>query len=655
MSNKRIPKSASHKIGEYSLQTKFQGAGYHAREDPTTLDANILVSPSQNVLIGTSGRIKQVEGYTLDGQSSVVIDSGILSNYDFHNFKGNTRNMRAGFMTSAANDGKLQFRYKNSAGTVTWINLMTSLTSINMVFCDFWDNTNLIKLCLWVDGSANVYSWTGAVTTIASNTSTTLTKQGTTTWQQEGFTTTGSVTVNGVSYTYTGGYSTTTLTGLTALPTFTVGAEVHSTPVTTALSVMTPPTGFSAFTSLFFPTVIGCGRRNQVYLGANNSNNLCISKTNSFTDYSFTTPVRVVGEGALIPLDAPPTVFVPQEVTANDGGTNAYDMWISEGLSTWAVIRATLSTDLTKETLEHIRLKVGPRQGAVSTKMVTKMKNHILMVDNNKVANFIGYISYQYVPTIVDFSYPIIDDLRSYDPTDGCTFYHDNYNYVAFPKEGLVRVYNMTDQTKDSFSQYKAIEDVTQMPWFWESPITYPISGFYVTDDGEFGGHGYNASESYFLFNGGSFNGQNIHANATFAFDDLGDRTQSKGSNEIWVDGYIKQNTVLTTKVAGDLDGCQFGQTVMIDGNNSSYVCSPGSGSGSLGDHSMGSYSLGGSPTIPSTSLPAYFHVIKTYVQQSYYLEQISFDSNGIDLQWEIISFGTNKAFTVEGNNSITD
>lgn len=653
MSNGRIPKKANNKIGEYSLQTKF--VGYNARQDPTTLTPNTLVSPSQNVLVGTSGRIKQVEGYTLDGQSSSVIDSGILSNYDFHNFKGSTRNLRAGFMTGAANDGKLQFRYKDSSANVTWINLLTGLTSINLVFCDFWDNANLIKLCLWVDGSSNVYSWTGAVTTIAGTSSTTVSKQGSSTWQQEGFSSTGSISIGGIDYTYTGGYDTTTLTGLTAVPVISVGTEVHQTPVITALSGMTAPTGFTEFNTNFFPDVIGCGRRNQVYLGSSSSNNLCISKTNSFTDYSFTTPVRVVGEGALIPLDSPPTAFIPQEVTANDGGTNAYDMWISEGLSTWAVIRATLSTDLTKETLEHIRLKVGPRQGAVSTKMVTKMKNHILVVDNNNVANFIGYISYEYVPTIVDFSYPIINDMKSYDPTDGCTFYHDNYNYIAFPKEGLVRVYNMTDQTKDSFSQYKAIEDVTQMPWFWESPITYPISGFYVTDDGEFGGHGYDASESYFLFNGGSFNGQNIHANATFAFDDLGDRTQSKGSNEIWADGYIKQNTEITTLVAGDLDGCQSGQTVIIDGNNTSYVCSGVGGGDSLGDAPLGTHPLGGSRTLASTILPSYFHVVKTYVQQSYYLEQISFDTNGIDLQWEIISFGTNKTFTAEGNNSITD
>jgi hypothetical protein len=362
----------------------------------------------------------------------------------------------------------------------------------------------------------------------------------------------------------------------------------------------------------------------------------------------------VTGEGALIPLDSPPTAFMPQEVTANDGGTNAYDMWISEGTSTWAVIRSTLSNDLTHETLEHVRLKVGPLQGAINGRMVSKMKNHILYVDCAHVANFIGYISYQYVPTIVDFSYPIINDMNSYDLSFGSTFYHRNFTYVAIPKAGIIRIYNMTDQTKDSFSQYKAVEDVTQMPWFWEAPIEYPITGFYVTEDGQLGGHGYVTSESYILFSGGQFNTNDIEAQAYFALDDGGDRTQTKGSNELWVDGYINPNTTLNTVVSSDLDACRTSQVSTIAGNDGNIVCF-GAGGHSLGDGPLGSRPLGGSlGNGTATQLPPFFHVIKTYPQVAGFLEQIGFYTKGKDLYWEIVSFGTNKQFTPEGNNDIT-
>src|SRR5438132_1170862 len=90
------------KVGIYQLVSKFPG--YRAREDQTTLNPATLVFPSQNVLIGTSGRVRNVPGYTLDGATSATIDSGILSHFDFTNFKGDVRNLRAGFLTSAAND-----------------------------------------------------------------------------------------------------------------------------------------------------------------------------------------------------------------------------------------------------------------------------------------------------------------------------------------------------------------------------------------------------------------------------------------------------------------------------------------------------------------------------------------------------------------------
>lgn len=644
MATKRRPtKAATNKVGDYGLIDSFPG--YQARKDKTTISPATLIAPSQNVVIKTSGRVSQVAGYALDGAASAVIDSGILSNFDFRTVMGAVRNLRAGFLTTAANDGKLQYRYVTGTSTVNWVNLKTGLTNVRLSYTEYWDNTNLIKDVLWVDGSNNVFSWTGAVTTVASATVNTVTKQGTTTWEQEGFLQTGtrSITINGVTGTYSGGEGTSTLTGVSVdFSATAAGAIVHQEPITVALTAMT------SILATFAPTVIGNGRRNQVYLGSSTSNNLYISKVNDYTNYAFTSPVRVVGEGALIPLDSPPVKFLPMEVRTD---TNAYDMFVSEGTDTWAVIRMTLSADLTGETLEHIRMKVAPLQGALSANLATKMKNHIMFIGNDKVANFFGYLSYQYVPETTDFSYSIVDDMNSYDFTDGALFYHKNYTYLSIPKSGLIRVYNMTDQSKQT-TGVRSIEDIEQQPWFWEAPITYPISGFYVVN-GELYGHSYTTSESYKLFTGGSLNGQQIDANATFAFDDKGDRTQSKASNELYVEGYIKQNTVITSTVAADLDAFQVSQTTTINGNDNSIVAY-GSGGGALGVAPLGSQPLGGAGISSSTSLPAWFHVIKTYVAVSGYLEQISFVTKGVDLAWELICFGTNSQFTNEGNNSIT-
>lgn len=738
MASRSLPSKMSQtKTGQYGLVTK--ALGYTARTDQTLEKIGTLVAPSQNVVMNTAGRVALVKGYTLDGAGSSAADSGILSSYDFANFKGDLRNLRAGFMTTAGSNGKLQFRYQTGAGTplnpyvVTWTNIKTAMTSIRLSFAEFWDTVELKKLLLWVDGvSSNIYEWNGAVTTFASATQSTtvistinttpvaggtnyavgdiltlgtgtggrvqvatlsgsavatvtlldvgtggyvvgtvattnttgtgtgatisitalqtagsITKQGTNTWAQDGFfqTRNKQIDINGTTYTYLFGYDTLTLTGITGdptLPAYPAGQEIHQTVRTVALSAM------QGILATFVPTVIGCGRNNQLYVGSSTSNSLYISKVNVYIDYRFTAPVRLVGEGNLIPLDSPPTLFIPMEMRTDE---NAYDIWISEGQDRWAIIRSTLSADLTAEKLEHIRLKVSPLQGAKSLNLAGKMKNHIMYIGNDNVANFLGFLSYENLPSTTDFSYPIIDDMKSYDFTDGCIYYHKNYVLLSIPKMSIVRRYNMTDQTQEENSSFKGIEDVTGQPWFWEAPITYPISGFY-TVAGSLYGHSYAASESYKLFSGGSLNGQQIDANATFAFDDKGDRSQTKASDELYIEGYIKQNTKLIATVAGDLDAFQTTQTVVVDGSDNTIVAY-GAGAHALGKNNLGSQSLGGAQTTTS-DLPAWFHVIKTYPMSPSYLEQISFSSKGIDLDWQLLGFGTNALMTNEGNNAIT-
>ncbi len=237
---------------------------------------------------------------------------------------------------------------------------------------------------------------------------------------------------------------------------------------------------------------------------------------------------------------------------------------------------------------------------------------------------------------MTQLSAPVIFDFDSFDFTDSTVFYDDGSKYVlhSFPQNNTVMIYNMNaDQA------------------YWEAPQNLNIGRFAVIH-GELYGHGYNTSESYKLFDGGSFNGQDIDANATFAYNGPGDRTQSKGSDEIYIEGYIKQNTVLSGIVKEDLDSCQTSQAFTIDGSDNSFVCYGGGGN-SLGDTALGTQTLGGSQSI-SAPLPAWFHVIKPYPQNSYYLEGINFNTKGVDLQWELLCWGTNASFTNEGNNFIT-
>lgn len=746
-------KKSDNKIGVFSINQKFT-SGFHAREDPTTLTPDILIAPSQNVLTGTSGRIGSVAGYTLDGSGSKIVDSGILSNYDFLSTGGFIRNLRAGFLSAAGNDGKLQFRYKNASGVVSWLTLEQAMTNVTLSFAEFYDVTERIKLLLWVNGTQNIFEWNGAQALLASATAPTsgviqtlnatptaagtnyqvgdivniaggvggqaivtaisgggtfgpvtgvslyspgtggysigtgqattaippfgvgtgltvnitavysagtITKQGAQTWKQAGFYSTRNkqIIINGTTYSYTGGENTTTLQGVTpdpTIPTIPAGTLIYQNYVTNSFAAgfftTDQATGTNYLDTSFLPTVIGCGRNNQVYLGSSGVNKLYISQVNNIFFYNFSFPVRKIGEGASVILDAPATAFIALE---NRNDQNQYDLYISEGPNTWSVIETQRDSTLAFETISRVRMKVTSKQGALSERLVSKMKNHIIYIAQDNTANFLGYISFQYIPETVDFGWEIINDLDGYDFSNASIHYHKNYILLTVPESGLIRMFNMTDQTKEDTGSIRGVEDVDDdQPWFWEAPITYPISGFYETDDDDgIYGHAYNTSESYKLFNGGSFNGQNIAANATFAYDDKGDRTENKASDSIWVEGYISQNTQLTVTVSGDLDSFKNGQTRIIDGTDQATVAY-GSGANALGKNSLGSNPLGGSNTL-STALPAWFHAIKTYPNVPNYLESVSFNTNGIDLDWEIISYGTNSIETNEGNNSITD
>ena len=633
----------------YQIQTDFPG--YRAKEEATKLHPGTMVYPSKNVVTNTAGRVQIVKGYSLDGDSSTTPDNGIQGWFDFDRKDASRRVLRSGFLTSALNDGKVQFRYKNNAvfpATISYKTILSGLSNTKFSFTNYWDTTDLVDLCLFVNGDGNVYEWNGAVATILSSTVNSITIAGTLDCNQVGFYNSRNkvITINGTDYTYTG-ITGTTLTGITVDPTGeAIGSVFWQKVVTTAVSTMAPAT----FQTLK-PDLIQKGVRNVIYYGQSNvlggSNNVFVSKVDNFKDCTFTSPVRIVAEGMLYVLDAPPVAFIPQET----GALESSYMIISAGKSNLYREIRTLSSDLTKETLEIAPLRTSRLQAILNHNSVSRAKNGIMFLGNDKVVNLLGQISNQYVPELTDLSLSIIDDMTGYDFGDCATFYHKNYLYQSVPKSGIIRIFNMTDPNRQ----------------YWEPPVFYPIAGFFVTEDGELGGHAYGSSESYLLFTGHRFRanpddeGFPIDAGAYFApyahvthvpgmRTYFPNRVGTKVSEEIWVDGYISENTDLNVGLNFDLDGCQVAKTKVISGRDVNTVCSV-SEDGSFGSAPLGTKILGDGLVVPVR--PPYFNAIKTFNPYSYRFEQVFFTSYGIDLDWQIISFGTDSMPTNEQNNEI--
>lgn len=167
--NRRL---ASAKASEYSIVSNFTH-GYRNREDATVLPPGVLIEGSQNVLTNTFQRVGIRKGYTLDGAANTdeaPIGGGgtAMGVFDWVTSAGEERNMRAGFLTSAGNDGKLQFRYVQSDGTIVWTDLIVGLTSVNFNFVTFFDPTKLQTVLLMVNGESNIRSWAGGLTELTS-------------------------------------------------------------------------------------------------------------------------------------------------------------------------------------------------------------------------------------------------------------------------------------------------------------------------------------------------------------------------------------------------------------------------------------------------------------------------------------------------------
>jgi hypothetical protein len=607
------------KANEFAVISSFN-LGYRNREDKTNLPGNVLITGSQNVLTNVSGRVGNRKGYTLDGATSTVI-APILSSYDWQMHSGVTQHLRAGFLTSAGNDGKLQYRYDD--GTITWRDLLTGLTSVNFNFTDFWDNTGKQSLCLMVNGASSITEWNGGITTLKSVSTAGICKNGTTTWAQDSFYVTGThtVVIAGVSYVATSGWTTNTLRGITPDPSAaTPGEVVHQAPETTLNSVMT---NISLGTNDLIANL-----SNQIFVGSFTEQLVLVSNVNNYKSYAYSTP-RLPGEGFVGTIRASPKAFIQQEDT----------MYISAGDDQWYQFKTTLSSDLTNEKAEMLQLKTSTLQGSQSQGLTSKIADNVVFLSNEPIVRTLGLVPSIFVdPHLTDISNSIVNDINATDFTDGQILLHKNFVYLTAPKDSKVFIYNMTSP-----------KDI-----YWEAPQTLPVGRLSIID-GDLYGHSYLTSETYKLFDGYNDNGGSMNASAIFAFDSYKERPTSKGFNQFYIEGYISSNTELDLNLQYDLDGCATAVTYPISGMDARIVCI-GSDDNLLGKESLGKNPLGGNLNqITPTTLPPKFRAIKTFPMKPFYEYSPSFSSTGVDQQWEVLAFGPAWSPTAEGNVAITE
>lgn len=615
---------------KYDTVEKF--LSYATKPDRTNTNRKFLTRGTFNCLINDAEKVESRDGYALFG--AVGTDNEAVkgsTDWETSGIGGDDPDLELHLRGT----GTILQVYIGSVGAIdfnAWHTLKDSFSNIKFSFDTWWNNTEKIDTLVFVDGSSNQYSWSGALATLDTITATTLKLQGSLTWAQRRYLTSGTRQVrirdSGGTWrtaTYTGGESGDTLTLTTDLTafTFTSGALIMQEVIVTA-SIPT-----STYKADFIKTI-----NNQLYVGSRTSRLLYVSKASSTTDFSFSSP-RIVGEGALFTLDqAGRAIRILKENPTFFTSDFIYKAEFKE---------ITVSSTLT-EAVTCKRLKTAKGKGALSHDLTEETENGIAYISTNKELLLLEDASLTEVPRISNLSDLIKPDFAVRDFTDGHLFNDENRLYISAPADGLVYINEVADGINDD-------GQITQRR-FWQPPQILPVQRFGKIN-GSIHGHSSIQSESYKLFyllrdrvdesvEIDENNGQPIFTRLCLARYTTDERNSLKNTDEIITEGFITRNTTIDFFPSFELDK---GETLPlikeIDGSNTDITWSTEEDY-SLGIWPLGDRSFGGGIEEEATEEFPKFRIIHEIDPQDFFDYTAVFETNGIDLKWQIVSHGLN-------------
>lgn len=352
---------------------------------------------------------------------------------------------------------------------------------------------------------------------------------------------------------------------------------------------------------------------NQVYYGSFANNTIYISKVNNYADCTFSTP-RLPGEGANATIDAPPTGFKAQ----------AQEMYISSGRSAWWRTVFTLSSDLTKESLQVNPLQTATNQGSQSQGLIGKLKNSIVFVSNETIINAFGPVkNILGDPNFVNMSDPIKYDIDAYNFAGGEVYYFNYFVYVTLPAMGIERLYNVVKK-------------------YWEAPQVVPFSRHYEVN-GVLYAHSGLTNESYQCYVPGLYsdNGNPITPVIAFPYvsQEGGAANQLKSFNKHYLEGYLAANTTIFLTINYDFGGYTGIYMTTITGTEANIIFNKVT-DGSIGQNSLGTEPIGSILNLPNQPAIPKFRIINTFPSVDCFEYQIVLSSDDYDQNWAILRSG---------------
>ncbi len=608
---------------DFKIVKKF--AGYNSSSDKTNLNPAFLIRGSKNVYKKQSGTIAIREGQKRRGTADST-NAGVISSYVWEASNGVTKPLRVA-------NSKLEVESDIvTSGTYVWYAIQSSLASTvtRYVFDTVWDDTLKKDFLVFVRGDANLFRWDGGIGKIVSTTVNTIVLNATV--ASLGFnTTSGSVVVNGTTYTYSGS-SASTLTGVAADPT---GEAVNSVVISAVITNADKP---AASVENDFLKVIN----NQVHIGSYSSQLIYISEDDDYLDYTVpATPVP--GDPELITLDS-----LGRGIGVIDG-----EAYASAGFSDWFRIhfnQITVGSTLTRQTIVD-KLALSGLEAALGHEYISNLGGYIVYLSRNKEVKLLGVFTNQQQTKPATLSLPIKDELKgvTFSPLQGETSDGELVSvgdrlYVTSATDGKTYIH----ETREALTE----DGQLIAERFWQPPFIWSISRIAVIAGVEYG-HSIANPQVYELWDTGQWHDDSpsdeplpYDAIMRMAYQQHGLRQGILDVNMAYYEGYMAQGTTLHGKVYFDYQGSSSLQDFEISkvslpqrlAKFFSGFLNLGLGESSLGDNPLGDGLT--DEELSQEQLPK-FRRIKDLNKTDCFEYSLEVYSDEVDSRWEILALGT--------------
>lgn len=594
--------------------------GYQSAENQTNADPRYLAVGSQNVLVDFQKKCRIRNGPTRIGTANTA-STPTRNSIVWNNSTG-------GEIGIFAYDTKIALYLQTIDGTVLnnfyVLNSSFSATAIPR-FTLWWDTGENLDLVLFVQADPNIYEWGGGIAVVDSITGTTITKKSTTTWAQNRFYTTGDkIVVNlrtGTSYTYTGGETTTTLTGIADTTGIVAGDVLAQAIVTKSNKPAASRNNHTIFS-----------HENQIYVGSEEDNEVYISQNDDYTDFAFSTP-RTYGEGGLLSL----TGISRGMAAISDipvmfcGRSDAFKIQFEQD---------TVSTALS-ESLKVKRLKTGTNQAPQTPESIVSIGNAIIYLSFEPAVRILEQPEDLSGPQLKTLSYPIKPDMDAEDWTSACANWWKNAYFLSAPASSK---YYILEFMEDADGKVRR---------FWQPPQTGAVRSW-----GIIGGwlHGFsngtpevfkmldseNEVLSDIVYNSDTSLDEkvSIHAIAKYTYRSFGRRKDLKVFDEFFAEGEITPNTSdLSLGLNYDFNGSIQQVSETINGGDEDVIDGADILT-SLAQDPLAQNNLGGALATPQNARK--FSVTFEEAREDFREIGVTFSTNEVDRYWAVISHGPN-------------